>query len=85
MSEPQVRVERQPRRGLGKLIGVGVIVVLFLIFIFQNTTDVQFNFLFWDFTWPVWGMLLLLFVLGVLGGLITGALLRRRRREARRG
>ena len=81
---PQVRMEKQPRRGMGTLIALVVVVVLFLIFILQNGVQVKFTFLFWDFTWPAWGMLVLLFVLGLLCGLITGAVLRRRRRRERR-
>ena len=84
MSETQVRVEKQPRRGMGTLIGLGIVGILFLIFIFQNTEKVKFQFLFFDFTWPAWLMLLVLFVLGMLAGFITSALLRRRRRKARR-
>jgi uncharacterized integral membrane protein len=84
MNETQVRVEKQPRRGMGKLIGLAVAVILFLVFIFQNGQSVEFNFLFFDFTWPAWSMLLLLFVLGLLCGLITSTVLRRRRRAVRR-
>jgi uncharacterized integral membrane protein len=84
MSETQVRVEKQPTRGMGKLIGLGIVAVLFLIFILQNTQEVEFEFLFFDFTWPAWLMLVVLFVLGMLTGFITSALLRRRRRKARR-
>lgn len=70
---------------MGKLIGLAVAVIVFLVFIVQNRTDVKFTFLFFHFTWPAWGMLVLLFVIGVLTGLITSAVLRRRRRERRRG
>ncbi len=69
---------------MGKLIGIGVAAILFLIFVIQNTEKVKFSFLFWDFTWPAWGMLVLLFALGLLTGMLTTTLLRRRRRKARR-
>ncbi len=86
MSEarPQVQVEKQPRQGMGKLIALAVVVVLVLVLIFQNTTKVQYKFLFFDFTWPAWAMLLVTLIIGFLLGMITVAVLRRRRRKARR-
>jgi uncharacterized integral membrane protein len=46
---------------------------------------VPFKFLFFDFTWPAWLMIIVTLVLGFLVGLLLSALLRRRRRrEARR-
>jgi len=86
--QPQVQMQRDERAGgggYGKLIAAGVIGVLILIFIVQNTASVAFNFLFFDFTWPVWLMLVITLALGFLGGLLLGAFLRRRkRREMRR-
>ena len=35
---------------IASLSGLGVL----LIFVFQNTQDVRFHFLFLDFTWPLW-------------------------------
>ena len=84
--QPQVRVQRAPaRRGYGSLIVLAVVVVLLLIFVFQNTEKVAFKFLFFSFTWPAWLILLVTLVLGFLVGLVTSALLqRRKRRELRR-
>jgi uncharacterized integral membrane protein len=51
-----------------KLIIGGILAVLGLIFVFQNTTRGQVNFLFWDVSAPAWVWLVLLFVLGVVVG-----------------
>ena len=50
----------------------------------QNTEEVQLDFLFWSFTWPVW---LLSLAMALLGGLVwfgVGVLRRHRRRKDRR-
>jgi uncharacterized integral membrane protein len=51
-----------------KLIIGGILAVLGLIFIFQNTTRGQVHFLFWDVTAPAWVWLVLLFALGMVVG-----------------
>ena len=85
MSEPQpVRVEKAPRQGMGKLIALAVAGVLVLILIFQNTAEVKYKFLFFDFTWPAWAMLAVMLIVGFLLGMLTIAVLRRRRRRDRR-
>jgi uncharacterized integral membrane protein len=68
----------------GFLIGGGILLVLLLVFIFQNTADTTFKFLFWSFTFPLWlGLLITALVAFVIGQL---ALMWRRhkRRQARR-
>jgi uncharacterized integral membrane protein len=45
------------------IVGAAVL----LIFVFQNTEDVKFDFLFFDFTWPMW---LYTFVVAAFGGLL---------------
>lgn len=82
--EPQVAVSRQQRRPMGKFIILGVIAVLLLVFVFQNTAKVSFGFLFFDFTWPMWLMLLITLLIGFVVGFLTSAMLRRRRRRERR-
>lgn len=82
--EPQVAVSRQQRRPMGKFIILGVIAVLLLVFVFQNTAKVSFSFLFFDFTWPMWLMLLITLLIGFVVGFLTSAMLRRRRRRERR-
>ena len=59
-------------------------VVLLVIFVVQNTDDVKLDFLFWDFTWPLW---LLTIVSALLGALVLfgfGIMRRHRRRKERR-
>ena len=82
--QPQLQTTQPQRGGMGKLIILGVAGVVLLIFIFQNSVDVEFSFLFWQFTWPAWGMLLVTLVVGFLAGLLTATVLRRRRRRERR-
>jgi uncharacterized integral membrane protein len=59
-------------------------VVLLLIFIVQNTDDVKLDFLFWDFTWPVWLLTVVSAVLGALVWFGLGVMRRHRRRKERR-
>jgi len=59
-------------------------VALLLVFILQNTDDVKLDFLFWDFTWPLW---LLTIVSALLGALVLfgiGIMRRHSRRKERR-
>lgn len=77
-----------PRRG-GVAFGGGAIasgsgVAALLVFIFQNTADVAVSFLFWDFTWPVWLLIIVSAALGAAIWLGLGIMRRRRRRKARR-
>ena len=85
---PQVQVQRDRKpdsRGYGKLIAAAVVGVLILIFVLQNTQDLKFKFLFWDFTWPAWLMLVITLLIGFAIGFLVSALLRRRKkRELRR-
>lgn len=65
---------------IAALTGVG----LLLIFMIQNTEDVRLDFLFWNFTWPLW---LFTFVVALVGALVwfgLGVVRRHRRRRARR-
>ena len=65
---------------IASLTGVGVL----LIFVVQNTQDVNFQFLFLDFTWPLW---LYTIVVALFGGLVwfgLGVMRRHRRRKERR-
>jgi len=71
-------------RPSGGAIAALIGVVLLLIFVFQNTQDVRLEFLAWDFTWPLW---LLVIVSAVIGAFIWfgfGVLRRHRRRKERR-
>jgi hypothetical protein len=58
--------------GQGRPLGAGAIAALtggglLAIFMIQNTEDVKIDFLFWDFTWPLW---LYTFVIALVGALL---------------
>ena len=71
------------RLGGGALasIGGGAALVIFMI---QNTDDVTVKFLFWDFTCPVWLLILVAALIGAVVWLGLGVLRRHRRRKDRR-
>jgi uncharacterized integral membrane protein len=65
---------------IASLVGLGVLVV----FIVQNTEDVRFHFLMFDFTWPLWLYTIVVAVVGALVWFGLGVLRRHRRRAERR-
>ena len=65
---------------IGALVGLGLLVV----FMLQNTEDVPVKFLFWDFTWPVWLVVLASALVGAAVWFALGVLRRHRRRKERR-
>lgn len=73
------------RRRLGggaiaTLVGVGLLVVV----IIQNRQRVRVEFLFWNFTWPLWLFALAMAVVGAFVWFGLGVMRRHRRRKARR-
>lgn len=73
----------------GKRIGGGVIASLvglavLVIFIVQNTQDVEFKFLMLTFTWPLWLYTIVVAVVGALVWLGLGMMRRHKRRKERR-
>ena len=73
------------RRRLGggaiaSLAGLGVLG----IFMLQNTQDATVEFLGWQFTWPVWLLVLVSATLGAFIWFGLGVLRRHRRRKERR-
>lgn len=68
----------------GATIAGGSGIAALLVFILQNTDDVPVTFLFWDFTWPVWLLIVVSATLGAAIWLALGILRRHRRRKARR-
>ena len=52
------------------LVAWAILAVAGAAFVAQNTTRVAFEFLFFDFRWPLWVMLVVFFALGTLTGLI---------------
>jgi len=69
--------------GAGAIATIGGLGVL-LIFILQNTEDIDFKFLFWGFTWPLWLYTIIVAVFGAIVWFGLGVIRRRRRRKARR-
>jgi uncharacterized integral membrane protein len=69
--------------GAGAIASIGGLGVL-LLFILQNTQEVTLEFLFWDFTWPVWLYTIVVAVIGAIVWFGLGVMRRRRRRRARR-
>ncbi len=57
---------------------------LLVIFMVQNTEDVTLQLFFWEFTWPLWLVVLLSATLGALVWLGLGVIRRHRRRAERR-
>ena len=77
--------EVQDKRGMSggaiaSLTGVGVL----LIFIVQNTSDVQFRFLWLEFIWPLWLYTIVVAAFGALIWFGVGVMRRHRRRKDRR-
>lgn len=66
------------KRGVGGLVALGVLVVALLAFVFQNTEDVQFNWLMIELTMPLWLALIITAILGAVIANLGGRLLRRR-------
>jgi uncharacterized integral membrane protein len=65
---------------IASLIGVG----LLIIFMIQNTEDVQLDFLTWSFIWPLWLLMIASAALGALVWFGVGVMRRHRRRKDRR-
>jgi uncharacterized integral membrane protein len=77
---PQQRGTRLGGGAIATLTGVGALAV----FMIQNTEDVTVSFLVWDFTWPVWLLVLVAALFGALVWFGLGVLRRHRRRVERR-
>jgi uncharacterized integral membrane protein len=87
-------MERTPANGGasasdGRRLGGGAIAAIgggaaLVIFMLQNTIDVPVKFLFWDFTWPLWLLVIVSALAGALLWFGLGVLRRHRRRKERR-
>jgi uncharacterized integral membrane protein len=80
MQEPSRSGSKLGGGAIASLVGIAVLV----IFIVQNTEDVKFDFLFVDFTWPLWLYTIVVALFGALVWFGLGVVRRHRRREARR-
>jgi len=56
----------------GRLIVGAIVLVFLLIFVFQNTDDTPLNFLFFEFTAPLWLMLAITVVVSLGVGFLVG-------------
>lgn len=73
--------EERGRRVRIGLIAAGVVGVLLLLFVLQNTESQDVTFLFFEVRTPLWLALLVAAAMGVVLGEVAGYLLRRRRRR----
>ena len=78
-----------PAAADGRKLGGGAIaslggLALLVIFMIQNTEEVTIDFLFWDFSLPVWLLTLVAALVGALVWFGLGVLRRHRRRKERR-
>ena len=80
----QGEVKQQGRRlGGGAIATLSGLAVL-LIVIIQNRQDVEIDFLFWGFTWPLWFYTIIVALFGALVWFGVGVIRRHRRRTQRR-
>ena len=84
MSREGSRPSSGSRRLSGGAIALIVGAAVLLIFVFQNTEDVKFDFLFLGFTWPMWLYTIVVAVFGALVWFGLGVVRRHRRRKERR-
>jgi uncharacterized integral membrane protein len=61
-----------------RTVVAGVLVVLALVFVFQNTSSRRVHFLFWSMSMPAWIWLLIIFAVGVTAGSVFPWLRKRR-------
>jgi uncharacterized integral membrane protein len=67
------------RRRSSGLIAAGVLVAALVVFVMQNTQDVEVTVFFWTFTGPLWLILLVSIVVGLAALELATTFLRRRR------
>jgi len=75
--------DERRRLGGGAIATIGGGALL-LIFVLQNTDDVRVKFLFWDFMWPLWLVIIVSALIGAVVWFGLGVLRRHRRRKERR-
>lgn len=82
-TSPDAERQQGLRLGGGAIASLAGVAAL-LIFMGQNTEDVSVQFLWWEYTWPVWLLVLVAASIGALVWFGAGVLRRHRRRVARR-
>ena len=83
-SRPEAEQQQQGMRLSGGAIASLGGVAALVIFMSQNTEDVTVQFLGWEFTWPVWLLVLVSALIGALVWFGLGVLRRHGRRSDRR-
>jgi len=83
MSQPAEPAQQRRRLGGGAIASLSGLAVL-TIFVIQNTQDVRFQFLFLEFTWPLWLYTIVVALFGAVVWFGLGVMRRHRRRKARR-
>jgi len=83
MNEPGAAPSGGSKVSGGAIASLGGLAVL-AIFIVQNTEDVRFDFLWIDFTWPLWLYTIVVAFFGALVWFGLGVMRRHRRRKERR-
>jgi len=58
----------ETKRFNGRLISGGIVAVIALVIVIQNTGSATINFLGWSWSMPLWLILVIMFVLGMLLG-----------------
>jgi uncharacterized integral membrane protein len=69
-----------------RLIVLAAVVILLVVFVVQNTDRAQIDFLFWNGRFPLWTMIVVAAILGLIGGWVIGRIggAERRARHAER-
>jgi uncharacterized integral membrane protein len=69
-----------------KLIVLAAVAILLVVFVLQNTDRAQIDFLLWNGDFPLWTMIVVAAVLGLVGGWVIGRIggAERRARDAER-
>ena len=83
MNEPGAAPSGGSKLSGGAIASLGGLAVL-VIFIVQNRKDVRFDFLWIDFTWPLWLYTIVVAFFGALVWFGLGVMRRHRRRKERR-
>lgn len=77
--QPLVREETSGLDYARRFGPAAIVAIAAVLFVFQNTEEVPFNFLWFEFTWPLWIILVAAMLAGAI--IFWGAAARRRRRK----
>jgi uncharacterized integral membrane protein len=80
-SETVSSARKKDRDVPARLVVAVIALVLAAVFVFQNTDRVETKFLFFDGTQPLWFLILVSVLLGVLLGQAVGVLRRRKKKD----